>query len=105
MAHHAKLYCRCGFHFLNSINTYTQLGNPNDDIGEQEARRHDSYNVFGARATWFPADANWSLAVWARNLFEEAYTINVGPGQPNINQLNFMYGPPLSYGVTFTYTL
>ncbi len=76
-----------------------------DDIGENPDRRHDSYDVFGARLTWLPSNANWSLALWGRNLTDKAYTINVGPGQPNVNQLNFMYGHPLSYGVTFTYTL
>jgi len=76
-----------------------------DDIGENPDRRHDSYNVFGARLTWRPGNANWSLAVWGRNLADEDYTINVGPGQPNINQLNFAYGRPLSYGITFNYTL
>ena len=76
-----------------------------DDIGENPDRRHDSYDVFGARLTWLPSNANWSLALWGRNLTDKAYTINVGPGQPNVNQLNFMYGHPLSYGVTFIYTL
>ena len=73
-----------------------------DDIGEQAARRHDSYNVWGARATWISADNGWAVALWGRNLGDEAYTINVGPGQPNINQLNFMYGEPRSYGIAVT---
>lgn len=73
-----------------------------DDIGEQADRRHDSYDVFGARATWVSADEDWSVAVWGRNLGDEAYTINVGPPQPNVNQLNFMYGQPRSYGVVLT---
>ncbi len=73
-----------------------------DDIGEQAARRHDSYNVWGARATWISEDDNWNVAVWGRNLSDEAYTINVGPAQPNVNQLNFMFGQPRSYGVAVT---
>ena len=73
-----------------------------DDIGEQAPRRHDSYDVWGARLTWVSADENWRAAVWGRNLGDEAYTINVGPGQPNINQLNFMFGQPRSYGATLT---
>lgn len=73
-----------------------------DDIGEQAARRHDSYNVYGARATWISSDNSWNVAVWGRNLGDKAYTINVGPGQPNINQLNFMYGRPRSYGLALT---
>lgn len=73
-----------------------------DDLGEQAARRHKAYNVLGARLTWISADDNWNVAVWGRNLGDEDYTINVGPAQPNINQLNFMYGQPLSYGATLT---
>ena len=73
-----------------------------DDLGEQAARRHDSYNVWGARLSWISADDDWNLAVWGRNLGDEDYTINVGPPQPNINQLNFMYGQPLSYGATLS---
>jgi iron complex outermembrane receptor protein len=76
-----------------------------DDIGENPDRRHDSYNLLGARLTWYPASANWSLSAWGRNLTDKAYTTQVGPAQPNIAQLNFMYGAPLSYGVTFSYTL
>lgn len=76
-----------------------------DDIGENPDRRNLSYSVFGARATYFSPDGNWSLALWGRNLGEEDYTINVGPGQPNLNQLNFAYGAPRTYGATFTYSM
>lgn len=76
-----------------------------DDIGEDPNRRHDSYGVFGARATYFSASGNWSVALWGRNLTEEDFTVNVGPYQPNLNQLNFSYGAPLTYGATFNYTM
>ena len=76
-----------------------------DDIGENPDRRHFSYNLFGARATYYSAEGNWSLALWGRNLGEEDYTVNVGPAQPNLNQLNFMYGMPRMYGATFTYNV
>ncbi len=71
-----------------------------DDIGEDPNRRHDSYSVIGARATWYSAEGNWSLALWGRNLTEEDYTVNVGPYQPNVNQLNFAYGAPRTVGAT-----
>ncbi len=76
-----------------------------DDIGEDPNRRHFSYNVFGARATYYSADGAWSVALWGRNLGEEDYTVNVGPYQPNLNQLNFAYGAPRTYGATFTYNV
>lgn len=71
-----------------------------DSIGEDPSREHEGYDVFGARATWRPSAANWRLSVWARNLFDEVYTTNVGPANPNINQLNFAYGAPRRFGVT-----
>jgi len=76
-----------------------------DNIGELEERRHESYGILGARATYFSPNGNWSVALWARNLAEEEFTINVGPAQPNLNQLNFAYGPPRTYGVTFNYSM
>ena len=75
-----------------------------DDIGEDVNRLHDSYDVFGARATWTSADGRLDVSLWGRNIFEEDYTINVGPYQPNINQLNFAYGQPRSYGLTMAYS-
>ena len=87
---------------LNLRGDWRGLSDVFDDIGEQAARRHDSYDVWGARLSWISADSNWNVAVWGRNLGDEDYTINVGPAQPNINQLNFMLGQPLSYGVTLT---
>lgn len=76
------------------------LSNFYDGIGEDPNREHEAYGVFGARFTWRGAAAKWSLSVWGRNLFDEAYTTNVGPYNPNLNQLNFAYGPPRHFGVT-----
>ncbi|MBL4826847.1 MAG: TonB-dependent receptor [Spongiibacteraceae bacterium] len=74
-----------------------------DDIGENEARKHDDYGVVGMRVT-YDAD-QWSIAGWGRNILEEEYTTNVGPSNPNIGQLNFSYGAPRTYGVTVKYKL
>lgn len=73
-----------------------------DDIGEDPNRRHDSYNVLGARATWTSASDRYAVSVWGRNLTEEEYTINVGPYQPNLNQLNFSYAEPRVIGATLS---
>jgi iron complex outermembrane receptor protein len=74
-----------------------------DDIGEQAARRHDEYDVIGARATWISVDGEWNIALWGKNLSDEVYTVNVGPAQPNINQLNFAYGTPRTVGASVNY--
>ncbi|HEX9731516.1 MAG TPA: TonB-dependent receptor, partial [Thermoanaerobaculia bacterium] len=78
------------------------ISNVFDGIGEDSNREHEAYGVFGARATWRPAGGDWSLSVWGRNLSEEVYTINVGPYNPNLNQLNFAYGAPRRFGVTIS---
>ena len=80
------------------------VSNVFDDIGEQADRLHEGYDVVGARATWISADERWSVSVWGRNLFDEDYTVNVGPAQPNLNQLNFAYGPPQTFGGTVSYS-
>lgn len=74
-----------------------------DDIGESEARKHEDYDVVGVRASFMPSSEDWSVALWGRNIFEEEYTTNVGPAQPNTSQLNFSYGAPRTYGVTLKY--
>ena len=73
-----------------------------DDIGEDPDRLHESYNIIGARATWTSDDDRYAVSLWGKNLGEEAYTINVGPYQPNLNQLNFSYGAPRVIGATFS---
>jgi iron complex outermembrane receptor protein len=74
-----------------------------DGNEEDPDRRHDSYDVVGARASWLAPSESFSLSLWGRNLTEEEYTVNVGPAQPNLNQLNFAYGAPRTYGVTVDY--
>ena len=74
-----------------------------DDIGEQEARKHDEYGVVGVRLSYIPAGDEWSLALWGRNILEEEYTTNVGPAHPNTTQLNFAYGAPRTYGATLKF--
>lgn len=78
------------------------VSNVFDGIGEDPSRELDGHDVFGARASWSPATARWRLSVWGRNLFDEVYTINVGPANPNLNQLNFAYGAPRTFGVTLS---
>lgn len=79
---------------------YDEVWDGND---EDPSRKHDSYSVLGARATWTSADGDLSVALWGRNLTEEEYTINVGPAQPNLNQLNFSYGTPRTVGLLVDY--
>jgi iron complex outermembrane receptor protein len=74
-----------------------------DDIGEQPDRLHGSYDILGARATWTSSNDRLSVALWGRNLTEEVYTVNVGPAQPNIAQLNFSHGAPRVIGASLSY--
>ena len=74
-----------------------------DGNEEDPDRRHEAYDVFGARASWLSPGEELGVSVWGRNLTEEEYTVNVGPAQPNLNQLNFAYGAPRTYGLTIDY--
>ncbi len=83
---------------------YRGTGDFYDGIGEPANRNHDGFSVVGVRGTWYSADNRLSIALWGRNITDKLYTINVGPDQPNINQLNFEYGPPITFGGTVSYS-
>ncbi|MEE8496331.1 MAG: TonB-dependent receptor [Xanthomonadales bacterium] len=83
---------------------YRGTGNFYDGIGEPANRNHAGFDVVGVRGTWYSADDKWRVSIWSKNVLDELYTINVGPDQPNINQLNFEYGPPRTFGATVSYS-
>lgn len=60
-------------------------------------------NIFGARAAWNSADDRWEVALWGRNLTEEADVLNIGPAPPFLGSSPTQYGPPRTYGITVSY--
>lgn len=82
---------------------YRGTGDFYDGIGERPDRNHDGFSVLGLRASWYSADDKWAVSLWSRNANDELYTINVGPDQPNIHQLNYEFGPPRTVGGTVSY--
>lgn len=72
-----------------------------DDIGELDDRLRPSISKFGARITYTPESEAWSLAVFGKNLTNEADIINIGPPQPNNLQRPTAYAPPRSFGIVF----
>lgn len=63
----------------------------------------DDYLLTNARVSLLPANADWRLTLWGRNLGDEEYRTE------GFNQFGFSgdsyhaYGEPSSYGVSFTY--
>lgn len=61
----------------------------------------DSYELWNARVAYLPSSQNWELALWGKNLTDEAYN--------RVNNDNFLgtartvWGAPRTYGLTFTY--
>ena len=53
-----------------------------------------------ARIGWTPASGTWELALWAKNLLNEAEVMNVGP-QFFLSQRPAVYGAPRTFGTTF----
>src|SRR5690606_6621026 len=60
-------------------------------------------NIFGAQAAWYSANDRWQVAVWGRNLTEEADVLNIGPAPPFLGSNPTQYGPPRTYGITVSY--
>ena len=61
----------------------------------------DSYGLVDARLSFAPESASWAVSVWGKNLTDELYRVNIIPffGE-EISQ----FGPPLTYGVDFSYS-
>ena len=60
-------------------------------------------NIIGAQAAWLSADDRWEVALWGRNLTEEADVLNIGPPPPFLNDAPVQFGPPRTYGITVSY--
>lgn len=61
----------------------------------------DSYTLWNARAGIKPADAQWRLLLWAKNLSDEFYISNVINGADTITRFN---GNPRTYGLSVDWT-
>ena len=74
------------------------------DVVNQDIARQDSYTVWNARVAYaFGQEQNWELALWGKNLGDEAYRVYTfdftGPG--GFNQQFF--APPQWFGATLSY--
>jgi len=65
------------------------------------ANLEQSYWLVNARASVF-SDEGWSLAFWANNLTNSEYRTYVND-LPGFGWLLNLYGPPRTYGLTFSY--
>lgn len=63
----------------------------------------DSYTVTDARVALSSDDGRWEAALWAKNLFDEEYTEQSFHFIDITGLANQLYGPPRTFGVTFTY--
>jgi iron complex outermembrane receptor protein len=62
----------------------------------------DSYSLWGARATLGTDDGKWEVALWARNLGDEDYRVEVFDIFVLGSSL-FIYGEPRTSGITLRY--
>jgi iron complex outermembrane receptor protein len=80
---------------------YTYVDDQFTDPGNLAVDKIDSYSLIGAKAAYTPANEQWELALWGRNLGDEEYN--------KVNNDNFLgtprtvWGDPRMYGLTFTY--
>jgi len=64
-------------------------------------RSQDGFSTLAARAAYSPHEANWSLALWGRNLTDEDYRTNALRAAGTYGTA-LHYGPPMMYGVTLS---
>ena len=70
----------------------------NDPVATQ-----DAYTTLDARVA-LEAVAGWSVTLWGRNLTDEDYALNRGPGVIVPGQYTHQLAPPRTYGVEFGYS-
>ena len=63
----------------------------------------DSYTLVGARIALTPAEDNWEIAVFGRNLTDEYYSLFVAPMYPSDEIGSRMAGMVRTWGAEFTY--
>ena len=65
----------------------------------------DGYTVADARVSLMNESGTWELAIWSKNLFDEEYTEQSFNFVDLTGLANQLYGPPRTFGATFTYFL
>jgi len=58
-------------------------------------------DIFSSRVSYLSADSHWEIALWGRNLTDEAEVININ-AQGIQSQRTVGYGPPRTYGLSFS---
>ncbi|MAH93813.1 MAG: hypothetical protein CME99_11645 [Hyphomonas sp.] len=61
-------------------------------------------HFFGAQVSWLSPDQDWEVAIWGRNLTEEADVLSRGPVS-TVLQSPTAFGAPKTYGITLRKTL
>lgn len=61
----------------------------------------EGVGFLGLRVSWLSSDQNWRLALWGRNLTNEAEVLTFGPAVL-VSQNPTGYGPPRTFGATVT---
>jgi iron complex outermembrane receptor protein len=74
-----------------------------NDLANTAQFERPGTDIFGAQAAWYSADGQWEVALWGRNLTEEADVLNIGPPPPFLNDAPVQFGPPRTYGFTVSY--
>ncbi len=74
----------------------------NDVLNSPEFERPGT-NIFSARAAWYSSDDRWEVALYGKNLTEEADVLNIGPLSPFVTDNPVQFGPPRTYGMTVSY--
>lgn len=61
----------------------------------------DAYTLVGGRISLSPAEENWELALWGKNLTDKEYRITAN--HDGLASWTETYGAPMSWGIDFNY--
>jgi iron complex outermembrane receptor protein len=86
-----------GFGVVQPAVQYSYVGSQWSNFTQAPTERIDSYGLVKANIEFVPDGQNWSLSLWATNLFDEEYVISSLDVPPLFSFATF--GAPRQYGV------
>jgi iron complex outermembrane receptor protein len=75
----------------------------NFDILNYPTTEQGGYGLLNSNIAWTNPSGHMVVTFWGRNLTNKLYAASIGDLSQGFNEIVSEWGPPLTYGVTFTY--
>jgi iron complex outermembrane receptor protein len=73
-----------------------------DEVNDPVWGIRDGIGIYSARVSWLSSDDRWELAMWGRNLTDEAEMVNINT-QAFMSQRSVGYGAPRTFGLSLSW--